>query len=383
MTTPLPRDEFAVTQRYVYLNHAAVGCLPRSSVAAIEAFLAAHAQAGVLGTWPYDERMIEYREAIGRFIGASGAEIATTTNTSDAANLVAIGIDWRAGDRVLLCDNEFPSNAIPWVALRRRGVEVALLPAQSQRLTPDVLARAIDRKTRVVAVSWVSYADGYRHDLAGLAEVAHAAGAWLCVDVIQGLGAFPLDVRAAGIDAAYGGAGKWMLGLHGIGFLYLGPALMERLELATPGWRSVADMWDFHNYEQAYAPEAMRFEGGTPNIVGAISLDRSIALLDRAVPSRIAAHVLALTDRLHEGLRRLGARIAAPRGDGVSSGIVTFSLPGVDSVALGRALGEHGVVTTFRANGIRVSPHGYNTAEEIDRLLELVPQCAVPVAANV
>lgn len=382
MTTPLPRDEFAVTQRYVYLNHAAVGTLPRSSVAAIETFVAAHAQAGVLGTHPYDDKMPAYRETIGAFIGASGDEIATVPHTSDGANTIALGIDWQPGDRVLLCDNGFPSNAIPWVALRARGVDVRLLDTQHERLTADRLRRELDSRTRVVAVSWVSYADGYRHDLAALAEVARANGTLLCVDAIQGLGAFPLDVRACGVDVAYGGAGKWMLGLHGLGFLYVRSELIDRLSLAMPGWRSVADMWDFHNYEQSYAPRAMRFEGGTPNLIGTLALVSSIELMNRSGKERIARHVLELTDRFYAGLERIGARSSTLRGDGISSGIVTFSVPGCDSVALGRALGREGVVTTFRPAGVRVAPHAYNTAEEIDRLLELIPQCAGVPAAN-
>ncbi|MBV8490017.1 MAG: aminotransferase class V-fold PLP-dependent enzyme, partial [Candidatus Eremiobacteraeota bacterium] len=280
MTTPLPRDEFAVTQRYTYLNHAAVGTLPRSSVAAIEELVAAHAQAGVLGTHPYDDRMPRYRETIGEFIGASGNEIAMIPHTSDGANTIALGVDWKPGDRVLLCDNEFPSNAVPWVALRSRGVDVRLIPTQDERLTADVLRREIDANTRVVAVSWVSYADGYRHDLAKLAEVAHEAGALLCVDAIQGLGAFPLDVRACDVDVAYAGAGKWMLGLHGVGFLYVREGVIDRLNLAMPGWRSVANMWDFHNYTQPYAEEAMRFEGGTPNLIGTLSLVKAIELMN-------------------------------------------------------------------------------------------------------
>ncbi|MEO6835880.1 MAG: aminotransferase class V-fold PLP-dependent enzyme [Candidatus Tumulicola sp.] len=371
MSTPLPRDEFAVTQRYVYLNHAAVGVLPASSVGAIEELVRAHADAGVLGTYPYDDRMPEYRERIGRFIGAKGSEIATIASTSAGANVVALGIDWQPGDAVLLCDNEFPSNAVPWVALRKRGVEVRLLSTQAERLTPDVLRREMTSRTRAVALSWVSYADGYRHDLAGLSEIAHDAGALLCVDAIQGLGALRLDVGETGIDALYAGAGKWMMGLHGVGFLYVRGDLVDRLALAMPGWRSMADIWDFHRYDQAYSPDAVRFEGGTPNFLGTVSLVKSIELFERSGPAAIERHVLALTDRLCEGLERAGAVLRTLRGPDVSSGIVTFAMPGSDSVALGRALQKNGVVTTYRPSGIRVAPHGYNTCDEIDRLLEI------------
>lgn len=370
MTTPLPRSEFAVTQRYVYLNNASAGPLPRSSEDRIAEFVRAQSEGAVLGTFPHDLRMAEYRDRIGSFIGASGSEIAIVVNTGAGANVIALGLDWNPGDEVLLCDNEFPANSVPWLALRRRGVEVRMLPTRHERLTPEVLRRELSPRTRLVALSWISYADGYRHDLAKLAEVARASDVLLCVDAMQGLGAFPLDVRETDVDAVYAGAAKWMLGLHGVGFLYVRPQLLERLQLAMPGWRSVENMWDFHNYEQPLSRHALKFEGGTPNLIGTISMVSAIDLFERSGPREIAEHVLALTDRLCAGLDRLGAEISSLRGASTSSGIVTFRLPPHDSIALGEALQKEGIVTTYRSTGVRVSPHGYNTEEEIDGLLE-------------
>ncbi|HVA26546.1 MAG TPA: aminotransferase class V-fold PLP-dependent enzyme [Candidatus Baltobacteraceae bacterium] len=376
MSTPLPRSAFAVTERLNYLNHAAVGVLPIATREAIDAFVRAHAEGGVMGTFPYEAKMPEYRDRIGRFIGASGSEIAVLRNTGDGANVVALGLDWKPGDEIVLGDNEFPSNAIPWLALRRHGVKITLVRSSQTRLTPDALRAAMTPRTRVVAASWVSFADGYRHDLAELAQVAHDGGALFCVDVMQALGAFPLDVRACDIDVAYGGGAKWMLALQGVGFVYVRESLIERLALGSPGWRSAADMWDFLNYDQPYIEDASRFEGGTPNFVGALSLAHSIDALEQAGPARIAEHVLALTDRLVEGLQRQGAELLTVRSEGISSGIVTFRMPGVDSIELGRAIQREGAITTWRSNGIRVAPHGYNTLEEIDHFISLVPSCA-------
>jgi selenocysteine lyase/cysteine desulfurase len=374
VTTQLPRSEFAVARRYAYLNHASAGPLPLSSKSAIDEFLRAHAEEGVRGTFPHDRAMPHYRERIGRFIGASGKRIAIATNTSAAASIVASGFDWKPGDEALLCDNEFPANAVPWIALRERGVNVRLLQTQRERLTPDVLRRSIGPRTRIVAVSWVSYADGYRHDLAGLAQAAHDAGALLCVDAMQGLGAFPLDVSQLDVDAVYAGAAKWLLGLHGAALLYIGERLDRHVTLINPGWRSVEDMWDFHNYSQSFSRDAMRFESGTPNLIGTLSLVSAVDLFERSGKAHIAEHVLMLTDRLCEGLQRLAAQIHSHRGDGVSSGIVTFELPGHDVMTVGKALEDAGIVTTYRAGGVRVSPHGYNTISEIDVLLETLSQ---------
>ena len=369
---PLPRSLFPVTENSTYLNHAAVGVLPAPSRDALHAFVDAHADLGVMGVYRYEAQMPAYRAALGRFIGARQNEIAILRNTGDGANAIAAGLDWKEGDEIVLADNEFPSNAHPWLALRERGVRVSLVAAQRQRLTPDVLRSTMTARTKAVAVSWVSFADGYRHDLAGLAEAAHERGAVFCVDAIQGLGAFQLDVDRDGIDALYCGGAKWMLALQGVSFLYVSAGLRDRLSLAAPGWRSVADMWDFLNYEQPWADDASRFEGGTPNFIGALSLAKSVELFERHDPRAVERHILGLTDRLCEGLQSAGARLLSLRGAGRSSGIVTFTLPQTDSIVLGKALQQQGFITTYRANGIRVAPHGYNTESEINGLLEAV-----------
>ncbi len=372
MTTPLVRSDFAVCEKLTYLNHAAVGILPRQTRAALHGFIDAHACAGVVGTFAYERRMDEYRAAAARFIGAPPGTIAMLRNTGDGANVLAAGFPWRPGDELILPDNEFPANAHPWRTLRKRDVHLRYIETARERLTPDVLRRHINARTKIVTLSWVSFEDGYRHDLQALAEICRKNGALFCVDAIQGLGAFPIDVQAIGIDALYCGGAKWMLALQGVSFLYVCETLLERLELAMPGWRSVEDMWNFLNYDQPPVADATRFEGGTPNFIGALSLNESISVLASAGTERIAAHVLALTDRLTEGLAGAGAHIASRRGAGQSSGIVTFTLPGADPVELGKALTSDGIVTTYRPGGVRVAPHGYNTAAEIDALVDTV-----------
>lgn len=370
--TPLDRSLFAVTENFTYLNHAAVGVLPRPTREALHAFVDAHAQGGVARVFPYERDMPLYRSKIASFIGAQPGTIAVLRNTGDGANAIAAGFPWQPGDELILPDNEFPANAQPWLPLRDRGVNIRFVETRKERLTPDVLRRAITPRTKIVTVSWVSFEDGYRHDLEALAGIAHDNGALLAVDAIQGLGAFPIDVQACGIDALYCGGAKWMLSLQGVSFLYVRPDLIDRLALASPGWRSVGDMWNFLEYDQPYASDATRFEGGTPNFIGALSLARSIEVLEAAGTSRIASHVLSLTDRLVEGLRRTGADIAGRRSPTESSGIVTFTVPGTDPVAVGKALQHDGIVTTYRAGGVRVAPHGYNTAGDIDALLDAV-----------
>jgi len=367
---PLSRDQFDLAPGLAYLNHAAVGVLPRATHGMLQEMIDAHARAGVLGVAPYEMDLPGLRRRIGAFVGGSGDEIALLRNTGDGATIIAQGLDLEPGDEIVTAANEFGSNAYPWLVLRERGVIVRLLDAPRERMTPDVLRAAISPRTKLVAVSWVTFDDGYRHDLGALAEVAHAAGARFVVDAIQGLGAFPLDVRKVPIDALYAGGAKWLLALQGVSFLWLRASLLDRVALRLPGWRSVEDIWNFLDYDQPPAPNASRFEGGTPNIIGALSLATSMEVLAGAGVDRIGAHVLALTDRLCEGAAARGYTIDGdrPRAE-VKSGIVRIRRDDVDPIALGKRLGAAGICVTYRASGIRVSPHGYNIADEIDALI--------------
>jgi cysteine desulfurase/selenocysteine lyase len=347
--------------------------LPRRTRDVLVRAIDAHAAGGVLGMAAIEANLPQYRERVGRFIGAGADEIAFLRNTGDGANVVALGLDWKPGDEIVMSDDEFGSNAYPWLAVRESGVEIRYIRVPKERMTPDTLRTAMTPRTRLVAVSWVSFADGYRHDLAALAEVAHAGGALLCVDSMQGLGAFPLDVKACGVDAMYAGGAKWLLSPHGVSILYVDRALQERLVVRWRGWRDVADIWSFLDYEQPLAPNAARYEGGTLNLLGVAGLATSLDVLDGAGVPAIAGHVLELTDHLVDGLRNHGAEIDTERGAGISSGIVTFRVRGTDPVALGRRLRAAGIVTTYRAGGVRVAPHGYNTVEEIDAVLAALP----------
>jgi len=380
LTTPLDRALFPVTENFNYLNHAAVGILPASSRRALVEFIDQHSTTGITGLYPYDLQMSEYRAQIAQFIGADTDEIAILRNTAEGANVIAGGLRWQPGDEIVLGSNEFPSNAYPWLACRDFGVKVRLVQTNGRRLTPDVLRAHLSTRTRLVTVSWVSFEDGYRHDLAALAEVAHEQGALFCVDVMQALGAFPLDVRAVGVDAVYAGGAKWLMALQGVSFLYVRKDLIDELRLAFPGWRSAENLWEFLNFDQPFVNNATRFEGGTPNFIGALSLAKAIEVLGQS-KERIARHILELTDHLCEGLQCIGAQILSHRTPATSSGIVTFNIPQCDPIALGRLLQREKINTTYRPNGVRVSPHGYNTQAEIDHLLSTVRQ-AVPVLAT-
>jgi len=232
--------------------------LPIATRDVLHAMIDDHAARGVLGTASREASMPEYRRRVAAFIGGSADEVAFLRNTGDGATVIAQGLDLGADDEVIIGANEFGSNAYPWLAQRARGTAVTIIDAPRERMTPDVLRRTMSSRTRLVAVSWVTFEDGYRHDLAALAEVAHAGGALFAVDAIQALGAFPLDVVATDVDAVYAGGAKWLMALQGVSFLWLRAALLERVALRAPGWRSVANMWNFLDYTQPAASNASR-----------------------------------------------------------------------------------------------------------------------------
>ena len=375
-SAPLSREHFAIAPGLIYMNHAAVGVLPVATRDALHAMIDDHAARGVLGTASRELSLPAYRRRIAEFVGGRGEEIALLRNTGDGATVIAQGLDLGSGDEVITGANEFGSNAYPWLVLRERGVTVTLIGAPQERMTPDVLRRYISSRTKVVAVSWVTFDDGYRHDLTALAEVAHANGALFVVDAIQGLGAFPLDVKATNVDAIYAGGAKWLMALQGVSFLWLRASLLDRIALRMPGWRSVEDIWNFLDYTQPPAPNASRYEGGTPNIAGALSVATSMDVIATAGPERIGRHVVMLTDRLADGLQSRGWTIVGDRSrDDMKSGIVTFHREGTDMIALGRNLQrDNGIVTTYRPTGIRVAPHGHNSADDIEAIVEALPQ---------
>ena len=343
--------------------------MPVATRDALHAFVDAHAARGVLGVYKTELDLPVYRRTVADLIGAGDGEIAFLRNTGDGATILAQGLDLQPGDEVITGRNEFGSNAYPWLALQKRGVVIRFVDAPRERMTPAALARAMTAKTRAVAVSWVTFDDGYRHDLAGLAEIAHRGKALFFVDAIQGLGAFPIDVRACGIDALYAGGAKWLMALQGIAFLYVAQNVLDRIALSLPSWRSVEDIWNFLDYDQPWAADATRYEAGTTNLIGALSLATSAGILQAAGIAAIGQHVLALTDHLADGLQQKGYVLRSVRTDRERSGIVTFNKPNTDIMALGKRLASAGFVTTNRSTGIRVSPHGHNTHEHIDAFL--------------
>ena len=378
--TPLPRDEFPVCRRWNYLNHAGVNALPAGAAREITRYAHEAAEEGSLAVEAHEARVEEVRAAAAALLGVTPAEVAFVKNTTEGLGFVANGLEWREGDRVVVPDLEFPSTLYPWTALGDRGVIVdRVQPVGAARALPvAAFAEVIDAgpAPRVVCTSWVQFGRGWRTDLAAVAEVTHAAGALLCVDAIQGLGVVPAELDAWGVDFAMADAHKWLLGPSGIGVLYVRASELERLRPLEPGWASVAHREQWDNLALAWDPGARRLEGGSANTAGLFGLGAALDLLSAAGVAAVWEHVRALGDRAAAGLAAAGAEVLSDRSPGGASGIVTFAVPSADPGALVERLRGAGIVCSPRGGGVRISPHGYNTAAEMDDLVAAVGRAA-------
>jgi selenocysteine lyase/cysteine desulfurase len=254
--------------------------------------------------------------------------------------------------------------------LASRGVEVRQVGTRMGQIDLDELNDACDSRTRIIAVSWVAYASGWRNDLAALADVAHRNGALLFVDAIQGLGVFPLDVSQVPIDFLAADGHKWLLGPEGAGVLFV---RREHLDLLRPlgvGWNSVKHSHDYSNTNMILKETAGRYEGGSYNTVGFVALAASLDLLARYPVEDISRRVLELGDLACRRLEEIGAKIASSRDRAHASGIISFTLDYDEPGRLKRLCKERGVVLNFRDGRLRVSPHAYNNEEDVERLIE-------------
>jgi len=314
----------------------------------------------------------EARERLAMLLNVSPSDITFTRNTSHGLNLVAIGLDWRSGDNVVVPQTEFVANVYPWRNLERLGVEVRFVPDRQGRILPSDVEECMDNRTRLLAISFVEFGTGYRNDLATLTAICHRRGVPVCVDAIQGLGALSLDARALELDFVAAAAPKWLLGPIGIGFLYIRPHWLPLLDRAITGWQGTVDPHDYFSYETPFRDDALRYEEGSRSAALIIGWNESLRLLLEVGIPNIEEHVHVLTDHLIEGLQRLQKTLLTPCNTwSERSGIVSF-VPDTSPEALAQALDEAGFAISQRGSSIRVAPHGYNTLDEIAAFLDAV-----------
>jgi len=375
------RTAMPVTDDWAYFDHAAVGPIPQVAHEKILEWARQAAYEGDVNWLSWQEQTEELRSLTAKILNASEPEIGLIPNTTFGINIVAQGYPWQLGDNVVLPDNEFPSNAYPWLALESQGVEVRRVPTESGIVCPDKIAAACDSKTRIVSCSFVGFSSGNRIEPTTIAKVAHDNGALFFMDAIQGMGVFPIDVKKSGIDFLAADGHKWMLGPEGAGVFYI---KQEHLDLMRPvmmGWKSVSHEWEFNKIKLDLKPTACRFEGGSHNMAGLIGLNASLNLLHEfglsSDDSPIARQILLLAEELATKLERAGAIIHSSRDDKIRTGIVIFELTGHDPVEIRAKLLENKIVTSARGGGVRAATHCFNNSEDIDRLVDVVSKLKI------
>jgi selenocysteine lyase/cysteine desulfurase len=370
------RALFPITERFAYLDHAAMGPPSRPVIAAQQEFIERQATLGSEMSPEIRAAKDRLRRAMAEFIGADPEEIAFTKNTPEGISIVASGLGWRPGDSVVTTDLEFPANMYPWLNLRERGVEVRIVETESGRVPLDALIAACDATTRVLAISLVQFSTGFRSDLSKLAEHCRPRGIFLVTDAIQAAGVLPIDVHALGVDFLACASHKWLLAPFGMGWFYCRRELLERLSLVEIGGTSMVERPSFLDYQIDLKPTAERFECGMINATGMPGLQASLDLFNQVGRGAVEHAVLALTDRLVAGLEQRGYGVYSSRRPGEASGIVVFESDRRPASEIRQQLHEAGVICSVREGRVRVSPHFYNSAEDIDRLLEALPTLA-------
>ncbi len=360
------RAEFPSTAVCVYFDHAGVAPVSCRVADAVASFIADARDFARLHYAAWERRTEEVRATAARVIGAAPDEIAFVGSTSDGLSTIATGLDWHAGDSVVIAGGEFPANVYPWWGLERIGVSTRMVELEAGRLTVDAVAAAIDATTRVVSISAVDFAIGQRRPLAAIAEVCRRHDVLFCVDAIQALGAVALDVGRDGIDCLAADGHKWLCAPEGCGVLYVSRRCVERIRPQRLGWKSVRDHGVYVPYHFELKHDALKFEPGSLNFLAIHALGAALDLLAEVGVAETETALLAVTTRLRAALGASGFTVASPAAREECAGITTVRTrrPSEQVVVDLRA---DGILASPRGGGVRLSPHFYASDDDIAR----------------
>jgi len=367
------KEEFPILKSWNFMNHAGVSPLPKCAIDAISEFLNGCEKDFVGSYEKWWKRVKGTKELFGQLFNCSYKEIAYVKNTTQGILFASNGIDFKAGDNVIIPDYEFPANVYPWTNLKEKGVEVRFVPEKDGRFLIEDFERLIDSRTKVISVSFVEFTTGFRNDVERLGEICNEKRIFYVVDGIQGVGAIPIDVKKCKIDLMSQDSHKWLLGPEGIGVVYVSEEAMEMLKVPFAGYAGVVDYQDYLKYSQPLDKSARRFEEGTLNLLGIYSLYASIEMLLKVRIENIYKELMKLTSLLYEGLVKKGYIVVTPMGDNERSGIITFVSEKYDCRYLFEVLKKNRISTAMRRERIRLSPHFYNNEEDIEQLINILP----------
>lgn len=361
---------FPVTQSDIYLNHAAISPFSTHVLQAIN-FALTERSTGVIDTYQQGlEEKDKLKSNLAALIHGKKEHIALITNTSEGLNWFVNSLRWQPGDRILLVEGEFPTNIYPFMNMERRGIEIDFVPLRSGAILLEDIEKMITGKTRLLSISFVEFFTGFRNDLKTIGQLCKSKKVLLSVDGIQGVGAIPLNVEEAQIDFLANGGHKWLMGPMGSGFMYLRPEIIQQMDPVFAGWLSVKDSWNFLDYRLDFLDDAARFEMATQNYLGICGLRAATDLLVENNPDNTFRHLLELGDRMITGLRELGMEYIGSEERAHRSGIYTFKTNKAEDLTA--YLKKQKIQVSLRNGAMRVSPHFYNSLDEID---QLISQC--------
>jgi len=372
------QDLFQLEPNIIYLNHAAVAPWPRVTQQAVCRFAQESAEQG---SWHYPKWLqVEQtlREQLCRVIDVEdSANLALVKNTSEALSFVAYGLDWYDGDNIVISNQEFPSNRVVWESLRSHGVEVRAADIGSANDAEAALIALCDRRTRLLSISAVQYATGFRMDLHRLGEFCRRQDILFCVDAIQQAGALPMALEDCHVDFAMADGHKWLLGPEGLGFFYIKPNTMNLLKLTQYGWHMLEQPNEFDKPDWHIANSARRFECGSPNMTGIHALHASLGLIEQVGLVNIARQILDNSQFLMQGLATIAGVIPVthPSTDR-HAGIVAFRLIDKDIKQLFQFLSQQRIFCALRGNAIRFSPHFHTPRPQLEFCLQQVAHFA-------
>ncbi|NBC05469.1 MAG: aminotransferase class V-fold PLP-dependent enzyme [Bacteroidetes bacterium] len=364
------------SKAHIYLNHAAISPMSDRVKHAIELFLADRNSGNIDNFQEWMELTQETRDLISELIGTENSNrITFMGNTSDALSAVAEGIDWDKGDEIILNSMEFPSNIQPFRILENHGVKMVYLePDEAGRITPEMIENALTSKTKMVSISFVQYLNGFRADLKSIGEICKTNEIYFVVDGIQGLGAVALNVHECNIDALASGCHKWLMSPMGISFLYLSEKLSNNIKPYKTGWLSVEEPWEMSEFNKPWLPVSQHLETGTYNMLGIVGLHASLKhLLEigiETVQYEILKHSNFLISKLSN---KEYVELLTPTAPHERAGIVTFKRRGEKSAEkIVNGLKSRKITISARKGFIRISPHYYNTEEELQTALDAI-----------
>jgi selenocysteine lyase/cysteine desulfurase len=362
------REQFPVTRNKVFLNHAAQSPLPKPVAEVLHKYVDDFSNFGTSS--------IEWNDGgkpfFAKMIGAKPEEIAFVENTSVGLNIAANVLHYPRGSKIVTTDLEYPSVVYPWLR-RKLGVKVDYVKNVNGKILLEDLEKTVDDNTIAVAISHVEYVNGFRNDLRAVSKIAHDHEAYLIVDAIQSAGAFSIDVKKDDVDFLATACYKWLLSPPGAGYLYVKNDLIKKFEPPFAGWASVKqevfetiDFWDI--WSLRLSKTASRFEVGSPSFISLVGAEQALKMLLSIGIDTIQSRIIKLTDYLIGNIKNMDLKLQTPEEKQYRSGIVNFKINRAQEIT--RKLAEKGIVVSARAHGIRVSPHFYNTEEEIDKLVE-------------